>query len=75
MVFLVTPSIRNEPTALITLADYYTWSPGYASDEAGFERPQQCPNLEGGPQTKSVHQRTRSAEPCRLCHLTPDRPR
>lgn len=75
MVLLVTPSIRNEPTALITLADYYTWSPGYASDESAFERPQQCPNLESGPQAKSVHRRTRSAEPCRLCHLTPDRPR
>jgi hypothetical protein len=75
MVFLVTPSTRKEPTALITLADYYTWSPEYVPEEAAFDRPQQCPNVENGSEAKSAHPRTGLAEPCRLCHLTPDRPR
>ena len=39
MVFMVTPSSGDEPTALITLADYYEWLPGYVSAEDAFEKP------------------------------------
>jgi hypothetical protein len=72
MVFMVTPSRGDEPTALITLADYYEWAPGYVSAEGAFEKPVQCLDTQIQSQTKGP---PRSPEPCGRCHLTPDRPR
>jgi hypothetical protein len=75
MMFMVTPSSGNEPTALITLADYYAWLPGYLSEKSVFTRPTQCPAPALAPQAKSRHPRAPSNEPCRRCHLTADAPR
>ena len=72
MLFMVTPTNANESTALITLADYYTWVPGFVADAGTFARPAQCPDLSGRPQAKTPP--TRSSEPCGRCHLTRDRP-
>lgn len=69
MSFMVTPSSADEPTALITLADYYAWLPGHQSEASAFERPPQCPT----PQVTPHHRPTN--EPCGRCHLTPDAPR
>jgi hypothetical protein len=72
MVFMVTPSSGDEPTALITLADYFEWRPGYVASEGVFEKPVQCLDTQIHSQTKGP---PRSPEPCGRCHLTPDRPR
>jgi hypothetical protein len=74
MVFMVTPSSGNEPTALITLADYYTWLPGYPSEKPDFTRPTQCPAPELGLRVMSRYPRAPSNEPCGRCHLTADAP-
>jgi hypothetical protein len=71
MVFMVTPSSGDEPTALITMADYYAWLPGHISAESAFEKPAQCPDPVIQPRAKS---QPRSPEPCGRCHLTPDKP-
>ena len=85
MMFMVTPSRGDEPTALITLADYYAWVPGYPSDEGLFARPAQCPDLSarakldraigGSLSVSSGRSLGRLAEPCGSCHLTPEKPR
>jgi hypothetical protein len=75
MLFLVTPSKGDEPTALITLADYQAWVPGYSPDKAAFARPPQCPDVSGRPRAQPHPFVARPSEPCRRCHLTPDRPR
>jgi len=75
MMFMVTPSRGDEPTALITLADYYAWVPGYPSSASLFARPPQCPDLAivaGARLHRSVG---RPPEPCGRCHLTADKPR
>jgi len=75
MTFMVTPSRGDEPTALITLADYYAWVPGYASDESAFARPTECGNLPLRSRTNLGPPGAQPAEPCGRCHLTPDKPR
>jgi len=74
MMFMVTPSKGDEPTALITLADYYTWVPGYPSSASLFARPAQCPDLSAGPGARRHRPMRRSPEPCGRCHLTFDKP-
>ena len=80
MMFMVTPSKGDEPTALITLADYYAWVPGYPSGESLFARPAQCPDLSARPGAKLAIGRPpsrligRAPEPCGSCHLTPEKP-
>ena len=74
MVFMVTPSRGDEPTALITLADYYAWVPGYPSSADVFARPAQCPDLSLGRRPSFPRAGERSAEPCGRCHLTFDKP-
>lgn len=75
MIFMVTPSNPNEPTALITMADYYTWAPGLLLDESAFKRPAQCPDLSVRPQAKTrLPSVARLSEPCSRCHLTHDSP-
>src|SRR5215510_3358304 len=69
MMFMVTPSSGDEPTALITLADYYAWVPGFLSEPSVFQRPAQCRTAQ-----ITGHRRPTN-EPCRLCHLTPNAPR
>jgi hypothetical protein len=76
MIFMVTPSNPNEPTALITMADYYTWAPGLLLDEITFKRPVQCPDLAVRPQAKTPRPAAaRLSEPCSRCHLAHDSPR
>src|SRR5262245_1060202 len=74
MMFMVTPSRGDEPTALITLADYYAWVPGYPSGASLFTRPAQCPDLSAGHGRNPPRPRGRAPEPCGRCHLTFDKP-
>jgi hypothetical protein len=75
MVFMVTPSRGDEPTALITLADYYAWVPGYPSSAGLFARPAQCPDLSMGRGPRIPRPPGRATEPCGRCHLTFDKPK
>ena len=72
--FMVTPSSGDEPTALITLADYYAWVPGYPSTAGLFARPAQCPDLSMGRGARLPRPPGRASEPCGRCHLTFDKP-
>jgi hypothetical protein len=74
MLFMVTPSRGDEPTALITLADYYAWVPGYPSSASLFTRPAQCPDLSTGRGRRLPRPAGRAPEPCGGCHLTSDKP-
>jgi hypothetical protein len=75
LMFMVTPSRGDEPTALITLADYYAWVPGYPSSAGLFARPAQCPDLSMGRTPRFPRPALRAPEPCGRCHLTFDRPK
>jgi len=74
LMFMVTPSSGDEPTALITLADYYAWVPGYPASASLFARPAQCPDLSVGRGPRRPHPSGRAPEPCGRCHLTFDKP-
>jgi len=52
MLFMVTPSSGDEPTALITLADYYEWRPGYVASEGVFDKPAQCRDMPSASRAK-----------------------
>jgi hypothetical protein len=73
MTFLVTPASADEPTALIALADYYAWDPGFISDASAFIKPAQCPDPRRG--SRVAVPARHSPEPCWRCHLTQDSPR
>jgi hypothetical protein len=71
IVFMETSAPGDDPSAVLAVADYYDWKPGYLPAYANFEAPAQCPapKMKAGPQKSSKHGMQPDRRRCGACHL------